>query len=350
MRKTYVLLILPVVFVGCENFKTKPDRLSPVQKYTQIDEFNDALANRAKDKIKGDDFIVLATEPIWSIGTVLRSGQTVPDNATACIVASEKILTASMPSLFPIYTNTFKNTIGLSLADNFITKLVDAGVNITDKDEVSINVEDTKLTIIDNSTYHKLSSNKECGSILAGKELLIVRGYVSGKRSFVFSSNIDQNAKAKIEKIGSFNVDFGSGSRVLKVTDKQPEKFIEILSAIKIEQGVIEQVSPSTPTGSGRIFIQKDKQDKSGVSEAVVKSLRDANYEVENSVESIDSSKMPRIAQVRYFNDVDRNLANQVAENLKSKFPNIFVMKLKLPAPTGQLEVWLPRVGAIASN
>ena len=188
-----------------------------------------------------------------------------------------------------------------------------------------------------------MSSKNECKSILSSKELWFVRGYAVGKRTFLFGTEIDRTIKAKIEKIASFDVSFGSDNRSLKVIDEKPAKFIQIISAVKIEQGITKSNLPSTPIDIGRVFIQKDRQDLSGSSQTVLNNLRNANFRVEGNIESIDSSKMPRVAQIRFFNETDRELANRAAEILKNQFPIISVLKLKLPAPTGQMEVWLPR-------
>ena len=65
---------------------------------------------------------------------------------------------------------------------------------------------------------------------------------------------------------------------------------------------------------------------------------------VASSVEKIDSLKMPIVAQVRYFNEADKPLAETALAQLQKQFPNAKLVRIALPAPTGQLEVWLPRV------
>lgn len=309
----------------------------------KIDKFYDEIAARVKRKIGATDFIVIPSVAAWPIGTVLRPGTTFPADATACVAAEKQIVSADTPNLFPDYANTYKNSIDLGIDDELVKNLVKVGVKLEDKDEVTLKVVESKLELIDDTTYSALSSKTECKSVLSGKELWIIRGYAIGRRSFVFSNHINRTGEARIEKIASFKVDFGSGNSSLKVTDDKPAKFVQIISAVKIEQGVTKSFSPSVPTGAGRVFIQKDRQDSSGAGQTVVNSLRGANFGVESNVESIDSSKMPRVAQVRFFNETDRELATQAAEKLKVQFPEISILKLKLPAPTGQLEVWLPR-------
>lgn len=343
-------LMLSLVLTGCEYLKSKPPEPSRVDAtYSDIDKFYDEVATRVRKRTGADkvpDLIIIPSEATWPIGTVLRPGTTFPADATACVAAEKQIVSADTPNLFPDYANTYKNSIDLGIDNELIKKLIDAGVKIKDKDEITLKVAEPKLELIDDTTYAQLSTKTACKSVLSGKELWIVRGYAIGKRTFAFSSEIDRTGKAKIEKIASFDVDFGSGSSALKVTDDKPAKFIQIISAIKIEQGVTKSFLPSTPTGVGRIFIQKDRLDKSGASQSVINNLRAANFKVENNVESIDSSKMPRVAQIRFFNDTDRELATQAAEKLRAQFFEISVLKLKLPAPTGQLEVWLPRSGS----
>lgn len=352
-KQTTACLMILFLLAGCEHLKPKPAEPPKVEAiFNNIDKFYDEIAARVKRRLGADkvpDFIVIPSEASWPIGTVLRPGTTFPADATACVATEKQIVSADTPNLFPDYANTYKNSIDLGIDNELIKKLVDAGVKLKDKDEVTFKVAESKLELIDDTTYNALSSKVECKSVLSGKELWVVRGYAIGKRSFVFGSEIDRTGKAKIEKIASFDVDFGSGNSSLKVTDEKPAKFVQIISAVKIEQGVTKSFSPLVPVGTGRVFIQKDRQDASRASQTVVNSLRTANFKVESNVESIDSSKMPRGAQVRFFNENDRELANKAAETLKSQFPDISVLKLKLPAPTGQLEVWLPRSGNMGS-
>lgn len=346
--KISIFTIAILFLTGCqgESWKTKPPTVSlktDPKAVDSLDLYYGDIAKRVKKVIGVNDLIIIPAEATWPIGTVLRPGTTFPSDATACIAASQQIISADTPKLFPEFSSTIQNSLGLGIDSQLTKKLAEFGVKIKDKDTVTLKVTESKLELVDDTNYAQISAKPDCKSILAGKELWVVRGYALGKRNFTLNSELSRIVDTKIVKIGSFNVDLGSGDSSLKVIDDKPEKFIQIINAIKLEGGVIKNVLPTAPSGVGRIFIQKDKLDKTNASQNLVNQFRAANFRVENSVESIDSSKMPRVAQVRYFNDADQDLANKVAENMRTQFPDVSVLKFKLPAPSGQLEVWLPR-------
>jgi hypothetical protein len=54
---------------------------------------------------------------------------------------------------------------------------------------------------------------------------------------------------------------------------------------------------------------------------------------------------MPTTPQVRYFNAADKDSADAAVLLLKTIYPNAFAKYVGLPAPAGQLEVWLARQG-----
>ncbi|WP_256081067.1 hypothetical protein [Massilia sp. YIM B04103] len=334
-----------ITLTGCSTV-VPPQPPNVEETYKEVDKFYQQISDRVKEKIVGSkapDFIVIPAEAVWPIGTVLRPGTSFPADATACVADKNLVVSASMPNLFPDYANSYKKSLDLGIDNDLIKELADAGVSFKDDDAVTLKVAESGLELIDDSKYATLTGSSTCRSILSGKQLWIVRGYAIGKRTFSFGRTVDRTGKAQIAKIGSFKIDFGSGNSLLKVVDDQPAKFVQIISAITIEQNETKRTLPSVPKGGGRIFVQKDRQDSSGTSQNVVASLRAANFKVEDNVESIDSSKMPRLAQVRFFNENDRDLATQAAAQLKGQFPDISILKLRLPAPAGQLEVWLPR-------
>jgi hypothetical protein len=49
------------------------------------------------------------------------------------------------------------------------------------------------------------------------------------------------------------------------------------------------------------------------------------------------------VAQVRYFRTADEDKAKKALGVLKGRYPNAKLVAFNLPAPAGQLEVWLPK-------
>jgi hypothetical protein len=87
-----------------------------------------------------------------------------------------------------------------------------------------------------------------------------------------------------------------------------------------------------------------DKNDRSGKSDAVMRALtEDTSLRVEPRVEAIKHENMPSRPTVRYFNAEDSTLAERVLAQFKKVFPDAIAVPVTLPAPRGQVEVWLPK-------
>jgi hypothetical protein len=93
------------------------------------------------------------------------------------------------------------------------------------------------------------------------------------------------------------------------------------------------------------MYIQEDAADTPEDGAKVVQLLRTGwpAANVESAVQRIPSQKMPDVAQVRYFAAADEALANRCIAILKQAYPDARAVRVGLPSPKGQLEVWLPR-------
>ena len=93
------------------------------------------------------------------------------------------------------------------------------------------------------------------------------------------------------------------------------------------------------------MYVQEDATDTPEAGAKVVQLLRKGwpTANVESQIQKIPTQKMPEVAQVRYFNASDEAFANRCVEILKHAYPNARVVRIGLPSPKGQLEVWLPR-------
>jgi hypothetical protein len=94
------------------------------------------------------------------------------------------------------------------------------------------------------------------------------------------------------------------------------------------------------------MYVQEDVRDTPASGAKVVQLLQTGwpSAKVENEVQRIPSQTMPDVAQVRYFNEADVAKAQRCVEILKKVYPNARVVRIGLPSPKGQLEVWLPKV------
>jgi hypothetical protein len=93
------------------------------------------------------------------------------------------------------------------------------------------------------------------------------------------------------------------------------------------------------------MYVQEDTADTPEDGAKVVQLLRSGwpAANVESAVQRIASQKMPVVAQVRYFNAADEGLANRCLGILRQAYPGAHAVRVGLPSPSGQLEVWLPR-------
>jgi hypothetical protein len=93
------------------------------------------------------------------------------------------------------------------------------------------------------------------------------------------------------------------------------------------------------------MYVQEDSTEAPEAGTRVVQLLRKGwpSADIESAVQKIPTQKMPDVAQVRYFNASDEPLANRCVEVLKQEYPTARAVRIGLPSPKGQLEVWLPR-------
>jgi hypothetical protein len=71
--------------------------------------------------------------------------------------------------------------------------------------------------------------------------------------------------------------------------------------------------------------------------------LTENSFKVASDIEKIDSSRMPRVTQVRFFNDSDKASADLALKIVSVSRPNAVAVRVGIPAPQGQLELWLTK-------
>jgi hypothetical protein len=184
--------------------------------------------------------------------------------------------------------------------------------------------------------------------------MVIVRGYVIGKRRFSTASDRTGATNAAMAKVGKFDVE-ASNAGLLSITDEAPQEFLQILSEVVVPaQGApgtaaappAAVTAPGPVGGEGQIYVQQAEADTPASGSQIVSLLKAGGFKVEPRVERTADKVTPDRAQVRYFNEADKERAMQVLETFKQKYPDAVLVPLKIRAPLGQLEVWLPRVKA----
>jgi hypothetical protein len=189
-----------------------------------------------------------------------------------------------------------------------------------------------------------------------------VRGAVIGKMTFIVQVDNPASVKAQLTKIGGLNVNDNPQASTVSIADDQVGPIVELLSEFGTGKSAV--TSPTTPKrveavprvsspagnleqshSQAHMYIQEDAADSREDGAKVVQLLRRGwpTANVESAVQRIPSQKMPDVAQVRYFDAADEALANRCIAILRQAYPGARAVRVGLPSPSGQLEVWLPR-------
>jgi hypothetical protein len=340
---TVVMFAAIAVTTGC--VPPKPPPLHDVVNFTNMDQFQSDLAERVSEKInpeKQPDFKVIVTQAGYPIGTVMRANSTIPISYTACQPSSTPPLSEAS-NLFPTYRLTSGLAMDFGLNNDVIKNLADFGVSLKDTDTVLVEVKDSQVQIAADQELQKAATNADCQSILSQQSVWIVRGYILGQRSFSTKNETSKDVHGKITKIGNFDVNFGSGNAEVSITDAKPNGFLQVISAVGGRQTSLTFTGPTAARGAGKIYVQRDRLDDPADAALLVSSLAQHGFTVARGVEAFDTAKMPKVTQVRYFNGSDKPIAERVRTLLRQQYPSVALVRIGLPAPAGQLEVWLSR-------
>lgn len=319
----------------------------PLTAYDSMDKFMGDLANRANSRMgSANDFKVIVTQANFPIGTLLRPESTVPIDYTACL-PSVTPSAAGTPSLFPTYEITKGLAMDFGLDNEVIQKLADFKIEIKDFDKINVSVKDPKIQTLSDNEIKKTLLTTECRNSIPAGGAWLIRGYIAGQRNFSLGNENSKNIKGKITKVASFDVNLGSGDSSLEISDSTKTDFLQVISQVTtspIKNDALVLNIPQASSNPGKIYVQRDRLDTSAAGEAIVASLKSKSFTVATGIERIDTSRMPKTAQVRYFNDSDKSAAEKALAELQKQFPTAILLRVGLPAPSGQLEVWLPRV------
>ena len=344
MNNKYVFacaLVVPFL-TGCHE---KPTTQPPPSVYfDQFDQFQAELAARSARKIgSADDFKIIVTQVAYPIGTLMRAGSTIPIDYSACTPTSTPVA-YDAPNLFPTYTLSKALAVDLGLDNDVINKLTDFGVKVSATDKVTFSVKSTSLQTLADTDLKKTLNNSGCRELIKGNTAWLVRGYVEGQRDFSLEKSRKTTLAGNVQKIASFNVD-GGNENGLSLTDDKTVGFLQIISQVTTvaENTAPEFEKPTAQNVQGRTYIQQDKLDASDAGIAISKALKADKFNV-MGIERLTSSEMPDIAQVRLFNNADKQDALRALSELQKRFPNAELKKIGLPAAPGHLEIWLPKV------
>lgn len=386
MRVISVLICTPLVSLsacnwwpsGADGNSVATQTPTPVKtdnlfRVTSIDNLSSELAQRTQARLgRADDFQVIVTQAVYPIGTLMRQGSTIPVDYTACTPAARPPL-ADTPSLFPSYSLSRETAAQFGLDEAVLEGIAQAGGNISRTSGVRLDFADSAISTLSDRDVKQLAAVPLCKELLAEGPVWMVRGYVFGRRTFRFDRAQANDANLKVTKIASFDVKLADGTSQVAISDNGPVGFLQIVSALAPAPAPPPPPPPTpgpTPatsgqpdnppplptiavkrpalvaTRAGRVFVQRDQGDTSGTDAKVIAALRATELPVVSKVEQVDTARMPSVAQVRYFNDEDVAVANTALGTLSKFYAGARLVRVQLPSPRGQLEVWLPKAGA----
>lgn len=330
---------------------------SSAQNVGDFDQFQQDLANRVLQQFGGgSDFSVIVATTAYPLGTLLRETGSVPADLEDCVPAPlPKPFAAS--HLFPSYTMSRDTALAANLGSGALQGLDSAGVNLEQSQNVQYTIADTQIQIMDDKSVEQVSRQGNCGKYISDHPgMRLIRGTVLGRMTFIVKVDNPATVKAQLAKIGGFSVNENPGASTLSIADNESQPIVELLS----EFGTNQALSPVTPRPveasvasralapagvQTHMYVQEDSTEAPEVGARVVQLLRKGwpSANIESAVQKIPTQKMPDVAQVRYFNASDEQLANRCVGILKQEYPTARVVRIGLPSPKGQLEVWLPR-------
>jgi hypothetical protein len=335
-----------VVVTGCSGSTPPPGGTNPITNY---DKFNRDLAKRISEVLgsgAAPEFQVVVTAVNDPIGTLYLKGRSVAVDDTSCRPAINPDA-RSMPSAFPSYTLDNKAAGELGIDSGVLQGVASAGANLSDAASFAFAVASPHLQALTDKALTDLVDTGACNTaLLKNKDMVLIRGYVIGQRSFSTTTKVAAGANVGVTKVGSLNISVASNGAV-NITDDAPQAFLQVITEVAPRLSVNAPAQFSVPkqvSGVGHIYVQQDRADDPRKGSSFVKLLQVAGFgDVATQVERTNSARTPNTAQVRYFNEADKARALEVLNKLKVEYPDAKLVPIKLPAPPGQLEVWFPR-------
>jgi hypothetical protein len=332
------------------------------QNVGDFDQFQRDLANRVLKQLGGgSDFSVIVATTAYPLGTLLRATGSVPADLEDCVPEPLPKPFAAQ-HLFPSYTMSSDTALAANIGSGALQGLDSAGVNLKQSQDIQYTIADAQIQIMDDKSVEQVTGQGNCGKYLSAHPgMRLIRGTVLGKMTFTVKVDNPASVKAQLAKIGEFSINDNPGSSTLSIADNESQPIVELLS--EFGTGPAASVSHPTPKPveatafpdrspasvgpePPHMYVQMDVQDSPASGTKVVQLLRTGwpSANVESKVQRIPTQKMPDTAQVRYFNESDAAIANRCVEILRKAYPGARVVRIGLPSPKGQLEVWLPKI------
>jgi len=341
--RALLLIATSSLLASCSNARVSPSQLF------SFDQLNQDLALRVKKNTDPEkrqvDWVVAVTTSQDPIGTIYRIGTTIPVTYKACKPVSLDA-PLSRANYFPssyVLTKEAAANLGLDQAFQALAKI---NINLQASRGVTLGFQKVTQQVLADDEVAAITVTSACKQAIEGKEVLLVRGYVSAKRDFNATATGTIGVNIEAQKIGTLVVKPLGNTNTVKIQDEEAGGFIQILQRLAIPRSTSqggETPSPLQPSARGNLFIQVDSSDTTSTANDIARLLAANSFKVASGIEKIETSRMPRVTQVRFFNDSDKASADLALKIVSVSRPNAVAVRVGIPAPVGQLELWLTK-------
>ena len=349
-----VVAVIASCLQGCSHSGNTPAQPAPpAQVFDSLDGFYQELARRVTEQMGGQtqDFSVIPTPGAWNVGTVLRQAPMVPVSFGACRPPDKdpEVQPTDAPTLFPSYSVSRNVGASIGLDDSVLNGVASIDAGASQNTVIGLSISHTALMLWSDNGLKAMLESPTCrAALVPGTTYRLVRGLILGTRNFRFGVTQAAHAGAKVAHVANFDVQLSGDGSQITVSDEKDEGFLAVISEFTASaSGTVAAVSkpqaPQAGSTTGSIYIQQSAADPSQNAQAIAQSLQAAQLPTASGIEKIPEDKMPRTAEVRYFNSADEGKARETLETVRRSYPKAKLVALPLPAPAGQIEVWLPK-------
>jgi len=179
--RALLLIATSSLLASCSNARVSPSQLF------SFDQLNQDLALRVKKNTDPEkrqvDWVVAVTTSQDPIGTIYRIGTTIPVTYKACKPVSLDA-PLSRANYFPssyVLTKEAAANLGLDQAFQALAKI---NINLQASRGVTLGFQKVTQQVLADDEVAAITVTSACKQAIEGKEVLLVRGYVSAKRDF----------------------------------------------------------------------------------------------------------------------------------------------------------------------
>lgn len=323
--------------------------------FKSFDAFNQALIDRIDGQIRSEektkqrifmkDFQIIAvTSAGYPVGTLLRRSPIIPVSASACQFDETELISADAPTLFPSYE--LEQSVAVNLGFSY-TGLASLAAGIDNTSTIKLAIADAKIWVVSDQGLQRALSTESCRSALQPNTIYrLVRGIVEGKRAFTLGGNFKGQGEAKVDVGGNAQIVQNGGPGMVKVEDAGPVTFAMIIADVVLPATVLEPVKTQNPSNTEQAretLIVQASEDNVQTSKLALTLLSQSRVDTtQPKVLYVARAKLPKSAEVRFFDANDRKSAEEIASALRKGFPTIEVRFINSLSHREHFEIWLP--------